>query len=636
MTETRKLAAILVADVVGYSRLAGADEDRTLARLRGLRSDLIDPAIAAHRGRIVKRTGDGSIIEFRSAVDAVRCAIEVQNGMVERNAGLPAERRIEFRVGVHVGDVVEEADGDLMGDGVNIAARLEGAAEPGGIALSEDAYRQTKGRLDLLARDVGPIKLKNIAEPIRVYALDIGKVQQSAPLEARAPPPPARLRPSRTAAAIALGALALALAGFGWGLLYAGREQLPDGSTFRPDLSIVVLPFSNLSGDANQDYLGDVLTEELTTSLSRLPGSFVVSRTTAFSYRGRAEDVKAIGKELGVRYVLEGSAQKSGARVRVTAQLIDAETGAHLWADQFDANQGEMLEMQDEIVTRLAHALQIQLTAVEASRVGRAHPENADAEELAMQCEAGYLRWGAMPSAAQPAFALCERALEIDGRNVRALAIMAIRSQVRVINFISDDPNSELRRADELSARALALDPNNYLTHYARAFSLSYGRPEEAIEEAERARALNPSFLATYIAFASANLSAGHAEKAVEDAQTALRLSPRDPLAYAFLRTKGLGLFALRRYDEAAEAYRQSLAVNPELRDCYAMLSASLAMAGRDAEAREMLQRYLELPAGAAKSIAQYKTRQPYDSPFLRELYDRVDQGLRIAGMPEG
>jgi adenylate cyclase len=395
-----------------------------------------------------------------------------------------------------------------------------------------------------------------------------------------------------------------------------------------------VLPFANLSGDPAQDYLGDVLTEELTTSLSRLPDTFVVSRTTAFAYRGKAEDVKTIGRELGVRYALEGSAQKSGGRIRVTAQLIDAETGAHLWADQFDADRREMLEMQDEIVTRLAHSLQIQLTAVEASRVSRAHPENADAEELAMQCEAGYLRWGVLLSMAQPAYALCERALEMDGRNVRALAILAIRSQVRVINLISEDTKDELRRADEYSGRALALDPNNYLTHYARAYVLAYGRPDEAIEEAERALALNPSFLATYIALAAGNLSAGYAAKTVEYVEIALRLSPRDPLAYAFLRTKGHGLFALGRYDEASEAFRRSLAVNPEVTDSYAMLTASLAMMGRADDAREMLRRYLALPAGA-KSIAQHKARQPYDNPVLRELYDRVDQGLRKAGMPE-
>jgi adenylate cyclase len=630
MSETRKLAAILVADIVGYSRLAGADEERTLARLRALRSDLIDPSIALHRGRIVKRTGDGSIIEFRSVVDAVRCAIEVQSGMVERNAGLPPERRIEFRVGIHLGDVVEESDGDLMGDGVNIAARLEGIAKPGAICVSEDAYRQVKQRLDLKITDLGPTQLKNIAEPIRVYALDVGQLARPLPR----PPDAQQRRFSRARWALVLAAFTLLAAGFGWLILHTGR-QLTDASLLTPRLSLVVLPFANLSGDAGQDYLGDVLTEELTTSLSRLPDSFVVSRTTAFAYRGKSEDVKAIGRELGVRYVLEGSAQKSGARIRVTAQLIDAETGAHLWAEQFDADQGDMLEMQDEIVTRLAHTLQIQLTAVEASRVGRAHPENADAEELAMQCEAGYLRWGVMPSAAQRAFALCERALAIDGHNVRALAILAIRSQVRIINFMSEDINDELRKADELSARALALDPNNYLSHYARALFLSYGRPDEAIEEAERALAFNPSFLATYIALASANLSAGHAEKAVEYVESALRLSPRDPLAYAFLRTKGLGLFALGRYEEASEAYRQSLAVNSELQDGYAMLSASLAMMGRDADAREMLRRYLALPAGAAKSIAQYKTRQPYNSPFLRELGDRVDQGLRKAGMPE-
>jgi adenylate cyclase len=634
MDETRKLAAILVSDVVGYSRLAGADEDRTLARLRGLRSDLIDPAIAAHRGRIVKRTGDGSIIEFRSAVDAVRCAIEVQSGLIERNAGVPPERRIEFRIGIHVGDVIEEADGDLMGDCVNIAARLESVAEPGGIALSEDAYRQAKGRLDVAVRDLGPVQLKNISEPIRVYALDVRNPAQ--------PPPPvapsfgvAPNRPFRAALAIALAVIAVVAAGVGWRILSAVPPPT-DASAPAPRLSIVVLPFANLSGDASQDYLGDVLTEELTTSLSRLPDSFVVSRTTAFAYRGKAEDVKAIGRELGVRYVLEGSAEKSGGRIRVNAQLIDADTGAHLWADQFDANQGEMLEMQDEIVTRLAHALQIQLTAVEASRLGRPHAENADAEELAMQCEAGYLRWGVMPAIAQPAYALCERALEMDSRNVRALAILAIRSQARHINFVSDDPKGELRKADEYSARALTLDPNNYLARYARAMSLSYRRPDEAIEEAERALTLNPSFLPVNIALGAANLSAGRAAKTVDYAETALRLSPGDPLLYAFLRMKGLGLFALSRYGEAAESYRRSIAVFPDSANAYAMLTASLAMAGQDADARDMLQRYLSLPGRVAKSIAEFKTREPDDNPFLRELYDRVDQGLRKAGMPDG
>jgi adenylate cyclase len=268
MTETRKLAAILVADVVGYSRLAGADEDRTLARLRGLRSDLIDPAIAAHHGRIVKRTGDGSIIEFRSVVDAVRCAIEMQSGLVERNAGLPPGKRIEFRVGIHLGDVVEESDGDLMGDGVNIAARLERICEPGGICLSEDAHRQVKSRLELPAADLGPQNLKNIAEPIRAYSLRARTLPE---VTAKSAPAPEKSAP--------------------------------------PRLSLVVLPFANIGGDPEQDYFVDGVTESLTTDLSRISGAFVIGRSTAFSYKGKSPDLRHIGRELNVRYVLEGSVQ---------------------------------------------------------------------------------------------------------------------------------------------------------------------------------------------------------------------------------------------------------------------------------------------------------------------------------------
>jgi adenylate cyclase len=278
MTETRKLAAILAADVVGYSKLAGSDEERTLARLRALRSDLIDPTIAVHHGRVVKRTGDGVLIEFRSVVDAVRCAIEVQNGMVERNAGLPPERRIEFRVGIHLGDVVEESDGDLMGDGVNIAARLEGIADPGGICLSEDAYRQVRDRLKEAFKDLGEKELKNIARPVRAYAVKTGAV---------------------------------------------GPEPMPHASTREkqsaPRLSIVVLPFANLGGDPEQEYFVDGVTESLTTDLSRIGGSFVIARNTAFTYKGKPFDVKQIGRELNVRYLLEGSVQRSSNRLASTS-----------------------------------------------------------------------------------------------------------------------------------------------------------------------------------------------------------------------------------------------------------------------------------------------------------------------------
>ena len=302
MSETRKLAAILVSDVVGYSRLAGADEDRILARLRTLRSDLIDPTIAVHHGRAVKRTGDGAIVEFRSVVDAVNCAIEIQRAMVERNAGVVPDKRIEFRIGIHLGDVVEESDGDLMGDGMNIATRLEGICEPGGIYLSEDAYRQVKGRLDLAVSDLGPKELKNIAEPIRVYSLEVRK--------------PAQRRPA------------------------------PEWSE-PPHLSLVVLPFANIGGDPEQEYFADGVTQSLTTDLSRIPGAFVISCNTAFTYKSQPIDATKLGRDLNVRYVLEGSVQRVGGRIRVNVQLIETETGAHLWAERFDKPVADLFEMQE-------------------------------------------------------------------------------------------------------------------------------------------------------------------------------------------------------------------------------------------------------------------------------------------------
>ena len=295
MAETRKLAAILVSDVAGYSRLAGSDEDRILARLRALRSDLIDPTIAVHNGRVVKRTGDGALVEFRSVVDAVRCAIEVQNGMVERNAGLPPERRIEFRIGIHLGDVVEESDGDLMGDGINIAARLEGIAKPGAICLSEDAYRQVKARLDLAVSDLGTTQLKNIAEPLRVYSLEVAKPAQAKPAAQSG-----HAAPEEPSALLAL----------------------PD----RP--SIAVLAFQNMSGDPEQEYFADGMVEDIIAGLSRIKWLFVIARNSSFVYKGKAVDVRQVGRELGVRYVLEGSVRKAGDSVRITAQLLEAETGS--------------------------------------------------------------------------------------------------------------------------------------------------------------------------------------------------------------------------------------------------------------------------------------------------------------------
>ena len=406
-----------------------------MARLRALRSDLIDPTIAVHHGRIVKRTGDGSIVEFRSVVDAVRCAIEVQNAMVERNAGVPEDRRIVFRIGIHLGDVVEESDGDLMGDGVNIAARLEGIAAPGAICLSEDAYRQVKGRLDLAVTDLGPTQLKNIAEPIRAYSLEVGVPALAKPAPEPKPPEPKK-RSARAPLAAGIAALLVVIALGAWYFLFANRSTTVATSAPAPvaangvapveaaRLSLVVLPFANLSNDPNQDYFADGITENLTTDLSRIRGSFVIARNTAFTFKGKAIDAKQIGKELGVRYVLEGSVQRDQGRVRVNAQLIDAASGAHLWADRFEEDVADMFKLQDEVVARLANSLGYELVKAEAEKSVRS--KNPDAIDLDMRGRAllltRYQQGANLKEINHAARALFEQALAIDPNNADALA----------------------------------------------------------------------------------------------------------------------------------------------------------------------------------------------------------------------
>jgi TolB-like protein len=418
MSENRKIAAILVADVVGYSRLAEADEEGTLARLRALRGDLIDPAIAAHRGRIVKRTGDGSLIEFRSVVDAVRCAIELQSDLIEHNVDVPTGHRIEFRIGVHLGDVVEEADGDLMGDGVNIAARLEGIAAPGGICLSEDAYRQVSARLDMAVTDLGPTQLKNIKRSIRVYSLQVGE-----------PPRAPALAPEKPAP---------------------------------PRLSMVVLPFANISGGAEQEHFVDGVTESLTTDLSRVRGSFVIGRNTAFTYKGKAVDLKQIGRELNVRYVLEGSVQRGGNRIRVNVQLIDAETGNHLWAERFDKPLADLFDMQDEIVARLAGALNAELIAAEARRAARApSPDSMDRYFQGM----AWLHIGHTPDNVAQARGFFDRALAADQGNVDALVGSAFAAARTATLLSGADPTALFAAAEAKLTKALSLVPDDARAH---------------------------------------------------------------------------------------------------------------------------------------------------------------------------
>ena len=640
MSETRKLAAILVADIVGYTRLAGADEDRILARLRTLRSDLIDPTIAVHHGRIVKRTGDGSIIEFRSVVDAVNCAIEVQREMVERNAEVALDKRIEFRIGIHLGDVVQEGDGDLMGDGVNIAARLQSVAKPGAICLSEQAYWQVKGRLDLAVTDLGPTEFKNIAEPMRAYSLEIGVPAQAKP-ETKAKPLQSKKRSSLVWLAPGVVALLILIAGGAWWLLNANRPGSVATKTpaEAARLSIVVLPFANLSGDPAQDYLADALTDQLTTGISGLHDSFVIARNTAMTYKGKPVDAKAIGKDLGVRYVLEGSVQPTGDQIRVNAQLIDADSDAHIWADQFDTPRADLLKMQDEIVTRLAIAMAIQLPQAEAARLKRTPARNPNAEDLALQCQGGLLKGGFIGKEADAVYPLCEQALAVDPNNDRALDNLSFKYWLPVGMGVSADPQADLKRADELASRAIAINPNVDSHHNVKAMILlNQARYDESVAENERALALNPSNVFAYAGLGWDYAYQGQFEKSLEYFDKAIRISPHDPGMGVWVDSKSNAYFALEQYDQAIEWARRAVVIDPSFG---ADLVAPLALSGRETEAREALQHYLALPSSdQPKTIAGWKAYNGHfvnadTDPRVLEAFDRFYQGLRKAGMPE-
>jgi TolB-like protein/class 3 adenylate cyclase len=583
MAGTRKIAAILVADVVGYSRLAAADEDRTLSRLRGLRSDLIDPAVDAHRGRIVKRTGDGSLIEFRSVVDAVRCAIEVQTGLAERNVGLPPERRIEFRVGIHLGDVVEESDSDLMGDGVNIAARLEGIAAPGAICLSEDAYRQVKGRLDLAVSDLGLTQLKNIADPVRVYSLEVGKPAQ-AKLAKEAKPPEktpgssswSRVVRGRILSAVA-AALVVVLALGAWHFL--PRHSVP-GLVSRP--SLAVLPFANIAGDEATGRLADGLTEDIITDLSRYRNMDVIAHNSTEAYKGKAVDARQVGKDLNVRYVLEGSVQREGDQIRVTAQLIDANSDAHLWSERWDRPSKDFFAVQNDIADQLGSRLGgfgvIDKAEQEAAR--RSRPENLTAYEL-------YLAGRSENSLASPegnknAIELFEKAVAADPRLARAWAELSGALQVSMT--FGADPAVAGPASLAAARRAVEIDPGDAMAHAHLAFDLAMQgnlAPSEA--EFDRALRLNPGdaeLLALYSPWAS---TFGHPERGSEAADHAIRLNPNYLPWQAWNFSSAY--FPAGRFEDALRILER---LSKDNYNFYAWVyrAASYAALGRSAEAK--------------------------------------------------
>jgi adenylate cyclase len=632
----RRLAAILASDVAGYSRLMGADEVGTLRALQAHRKELIDPLMAAYHGRIVKTTGDGIMAEFASAVDAIGFAVAVQRGMVRRNANVPDNRRVVFRTGINVGDIIVE-DNDIYGDGVNIAARLEALAEPGGICISEDVYRQVRDKLPYEFADRGEQMVKNIVRPVRVYAFDAAAVLALPEIPAsteRSTLDSTRAQGWRRVWPAATGLVAIiVVAG---GIWLAVRPSKGPQPLVAPRLSLVVLPFANLSGDPRQDYLADVITEDLTTAVSRLPGSSVIARSTAFTYKGKPVDPKQIGRELGVRYVLEGSAQRSGDLVRVSAQLINSETGTHLWTDQFDKKQADLLQMQDEIVNRLARALQVQMVRAEASRAARVKAANPDAEDLAMRCEASARFSGMSATQRDAGYALCENALKIDARNVRALVWLADKFSARVQEGQSVDRQTDSRRADELVSRALSIDPNYYAAHCGKAAVVGgQKRFEEAIVEAEHCLELNPSYATAYSILALQNFFLGRPDEIIRYADAGMRLSPKDPEVFSFYTLKGWAYFQLRQYEQAIQWLRRAVAAAPEFPIAQAALASALALADHESEARDTLQHYLALPGTRTRTIAEFDQQMPSDTPEWLAFQKRFYDGLRKAGVPE-
>ena len=588
MTEARKLAAILVTDIVGFSRLAGADEDRILARLRTLRSDLIEPTISVHRGRVVKRTGDGAIVEFRSVVDAVRCGIELQHGLAERNAGLPAERRIDFRVGIHLGDVVEESDGDLMGDGVNIAARLEGIAKPGAICLSEDAYRQVKGRLDLTVSDLGETELKNIAEPMHVYSLEVGGAS------------------AKTAA-------------------------VPEKTAAPPRMSLVVLPFASLGGDAEHEHFVDGVTESLTTDLSRITNAFVVARNTAFTYKGKPVDAKQIGRDLNVRYILEGSIQRGGARMRVNVQLIDAITGNHLWAERFDKPMADPFDTQDEIVSQLANQLRPELIAAEARRAEQeADPDSMDLYFQGVE----WFNKGGIDNI-ERARGYFERAVALDPTNIDAL-VGAARADVLVGAIFTTEHRAErLAAAEALLIKGISIAPRNHWAHLWLGFvQIHTNRAQRAIGELERALALNRNLGAAHAWIGQAKITMGRAEEAEAHVSEAFRLSPNDAVAFIWTHIRGLAKLHLGADEEAVALFRRSVDASRKYPLNHFYMAAALAHLGRLDEAKAEVKAGLAL--APSYSIARFLSMAESDNPTYLKQRERILEGLRKAGVPEG
>jgi TolB-like protein len=581
----RRLAAILAADVAGYSRLMHNDEEATHARLTMLLTEAVEPSIARHGGRIVKNTGDGLLAEFRSAVEAVRAAAQFQERIHCLTIDDVDEKRIAFRVGINIGDVIGEQH-DIFGDGVNIAARLEGIAEPGGVCISASAYEQVVGKVAIEFTDLGEQWLKNIARPVRTYAF----VPNGSRRSIRTPNP-----------------------------------------VSTPHLSIMVLPFTNIGGDPEQDYFADGVTESLTTDLSRIAGSFVIAHNTAFTFKGRTHDVKQVGRELNVRYVLEGSVQRGSNRIRINVQLLDAETGTHLWAERFDKPIADLFDVQDEIVSRLANTLDAQLAEEEARRSERSlHPSSMD---LYFQGRASWNK-GWTPEYMARARAFFGRALALDPLNIEAMVGMAGVDGVVGATFLTDDRAAFLARAETTLVNALSRAPNHALAHmFLGGVQIVTNRAAQGVAECERALALDRNLAHAHHLIGCAKYFMGRAAETEAHINEAIRLSPRDIFAFRWLMMVGFAKLQLAADVEAVGWCLRSIEANRNYPIAHFGRAAALALIGSLDEARVAADAGLALDPSF--TIRRFRDGAQSDNPTFLAKRERLYQGMRMAGVPE-
>jgi TolB-like protein/class 3 adenylate cyclase len=581
----RRLAAILSADVAGYSRLMGLDEVGTARALREHRS-VTDALVAKHGGRIVKTTGDGVLLEFPSVVDAVECAVAVQAVMAERNDGVPREQRMLLRIGINLGDILIEGE-DILGDGVNVGARLEGIAEPGGICISSSAYDQVRGKVGVEFADIGEQNLKNIARPVRAYVVVRDELRPN-PQYDRAP------------------------------------------ST--PRLSLVVLPFANIGSDPEQDYFVDGVTESLTTDLSRISGSFVIARNTAFTFKGKAVDIRRVGRELNVRYVLEGSVQRGGNRLRVNVQLIDAESGNHLWAERFDKPVADLFDMQDEIVSRLANTLDAQLVTAEARRAERS--PLPDAMDLYFQGRACFNKGVTFENMVQ-ARSFFERCLALEPGNIEALVGMGLVYVSIGVNFFDDSRAAHLVTAEATVMKALSMAPQHALAHGVLGLiQIQTNRATQGIAECERALALDRNLAVAHGWIGIAKVFLGRPAETEAHVQEALRLSPRDIFVFRWMMFVGLSKLYLGADAEAVVWLGRSIENYRNFPHPHFLLASALALLGRLDQAQAAMQ--TGLAHSADFTIRRFRKNVSSNDPTYVAQRERVIEGMRLAGVPEG